>query len=485
MEKRGDNPDEYEVVIGHYVHAHDSKKLDGRLTVNEFPSSSFVDEFGTADGLAIADAVDPLLRALDQLPYGNYGDLLEHRDQLADAVDAGATLCNLGLVQAPTDLLDLPEEYRHHKLAPFIVFGLLEAKDLGNGWEAFDTRWYGSCDPTDEPFWTRTGLDTHRVLARKKGDSTAKDEIYVLTPPNLDSAEQVIGLDGTPRKVMWDAVFGVDFTLTKLIPDDQMQEYVEEMQDITVERTGNGTKPYGSGNHVAVGFDTAMTMWMDIEKDAPVFITLKKAGETFQQEEPELFQNHITPVESGNEPYMTYGMVESNNDATGTGALHVCGSPHVGDEEIEKWGALMGVGVHRRPGTRGEGLTYDPQPLGDEIYHHYVHDRVGQAIMRARKGSPDDGGGYVLVNTKAHPDWISPEWHRTVPEDYPLRFGKKRAVARYLMENGSKAVTQDELDDALNYHRKRIGQTLKDFENRGWVDVTWNSDGAKVYRWAP
>lgn len=165
----------------------------------------------------------------------------------------------LGLVRDPFDLLDQPDNLCFHTLAPFVAYALLEAKDLGNGWELFDTRWFGAGDPAEEPVWGCADLEKHMVMVRRQAESTSRDEIYVLTSPDLSVAEQVIGLDGTPRKVMWEAIFNEDFTIERLIPDDQMEQYVQQVQDITIERAGGGTKPYGSGTNVAVDFDTAVT----------------------------------------------------------------------------------------------------------------------------------------------------------------------------------------------------------------------------------
>lgn len=107
--------------------------------------------------------------------------------------------------------------------------------------------------------------------------------------------------------------------------------------------------------------------------------------------------------------------------------------------------------------------------VGQEIYHHFVHDRVGQAVMRARKSEPDDGGAHVFVNTTAHPDWISPDWHVEMPAAFPLRTEERRKNVRYLMEHGRATTT--ELVNEIGVNRSTVKRTKDALADRGWIKV--------------
>lgn len=112
-------------------------------------------------------------------------------------------------------------------------------------------------------------------------------------------------------------------------------------------------------------------------------------------------------------------MVKSNNEAAGEEALHVCGSPHPGDEVLQKWAALMGVGLTQREGTKGTDLVYEPHEIGDVLHRHFVHDRITPDILRDRKEDPDDDGAtlyYIAGDTSRGP--LPDEYQSRVLEGY-------------------------------------------------------------------
>jgi hypothetical protein len=147
-------------------------------------------------------------------------------------------------------------------------------------------------------------------------------------------------------------IFQQDFEIEEYHTGEQMLNYVTEVQDIKLVATGDGTKPYSSGNYVNPEVDASVTLWTRIEHGRPVLITPRKAGEKLKQVEPKMFDSDIEHVQSGSNVFMTFGMIESNNDAAGADAIHTCGSTHPGDGVIKKWGALMGKSVKRKKGQR-------------------------------------------------------------------------------------------------------------------------------------
>ena len=67
-----------DVLIGNYLHAHVGSASEGRtLVFDEFPDDSF--ETALA-GSHLAGAVTRHIQGIDALPYDDYADLLEHRD---------------------------------------------------------------------------------------------------------------------------------------------------------------------------------------------------------------------------------------------------------------------------------------------------------------------------------------------------------------------------------------------------------------------
>jgi hypothetical protein len=464
MSNRIENLDEYDVIICHYLNARDTQKIEDRLVfIDEFPRSAFLTSFGTHndDDISISEGLDRYFDANDSLPWDNYGDFTsnlnrELRSRIAFEMEQD------GLEVDGTDLAELGESDRYHKTAPLVVFALLLAEDLGNGWH------YWKADPPQSHYVNSyrkaCGGPEDVIVVRKEASSPKDEEIHVLSRPDLSAANQIIGLDGTARKPLWDSVFQHEFEIEEYHTGEQMLDYVTEVQDIKLVATGDGTKPYSSGSHVNLEVDASVTLWTRIEYGKPVLITPRKAGMKLKQAEPKMFDSDIEPVPSGDHVFMTFGMVESNNDAAGAVAIHTCGSTHPGDEVIKKWGALMGEAVERKEGTKGTDLVYEPRRIGDVLHRHFVHDRTTQAILRGRKEHPDDDGAVVVVNTEAVPKWFEPDERL----NGSLQSKKRRNAVRYLIDERSATTT--EIADYVNADNSTIRNLMSDIQDNGWVE---------------
>lgn len=468
MRRRIENPDQYDVIICHYVNAQDTQKIEDRLVfIDEFARSAFVSSFSTHDDadMTISEALDGYFATTDILPWNNYGDFISN-PQKANRGRTALSMEREGLDTDETDIFDLPTSDRYHKMAPVIVFALLLDENLRNGWHYWEaTR---SKSPHPKRFQEACGGPEEIVVARKQASSPKDEEIHVLSRPDLSAADQIIGLDGTARKPLWDLIFQQDFEMEEYHTGEQMLNYVTEVQDIKLVATGDGTKPYSSGNYVATEVDPTVSLWIRVNHSKPTLITPKKAGMRLKQTEPEMFENDIKPVKHGNHEFMPFARVKSNNDATGTDATHVCGSTHPGDGVIKKWGALMGTGVHRKAGTKGTKLVYQPRGIGDVLHHHFVHDKITQAILRGRKGDPDDGGAVVVVNTEAVPEWFEPDCRLRVSEGSPFRSKDRRQFVRYLLSKGTAETT--DFENEFGVHSTTVQRAMRDLEEIGWVE---------------
>ncbi|GGI97966.1 hypothetical protein GCM10008995_04810 [Halobellus salinus] len=470
MANRIENPDQYDVIICHYVNARDTQKIEDRLVfIDEFPSSAFLTSFGTHndDGLSISEALDGYFDATDSLPWDNYGDFIsnlngERRSRIAFDMEQD------GLDVDDKTLAELDESDRYHKMAPVVVFALLLAEDLGNGWH------YWEANPPQSLYVNsfRKGCSGPEgvVVVRKQASSPKDEEVHILSRPDLSAADQIIGLDGTARKPLWDSIFQHEFEVEEYHTGEKMLDYVTEVQDIKLVATGDGTKPYSSGNHVATEVDPTVSLWTRVNHGRPVLIIPKKAGMRLKQTEPEMFENDLKPALSGDYEFMTFGMLVSNNDAAGTNALHVCGSTHPGDGVIKRWAALMGEGVERKKGTKGTDLVYEPQQIGDVLHRYFVHDQITQAILRGRKKHPDDDGAVVVVNTEAVPEWFEPDERLRVAQDSPFRSKDRRQFVRYLLDKGTAETT--DFENEFDVHSTTVQRAMSDLEEIGWVELT-------------
>jgi len=469
MEGRVNDPEGYNVIIGHYTHGKDTEKIEDRLTViDEFARSAFISTFTNRPNneMSIGEAVNGYLADASYIPFDNYGDLIANRDQYDTSVIAGDIVTYGFDGDIQLDLIETDQNRWYHTLAPVLIFSLLVAEDLRNGWEYFDTQKFFRKMPEDN----QEGYSgpPRNIVVRKQANSMTNEEIHVLEPASLSSARQVIGLDGTARKIMWDTIFEQDFDIEEYIAGDEMNEYVQNVQDMELVVAGDGTKPYSSGKYVNPDIDATVTLWTRMQEAKPILITTRKGGQVLKSEVPKMFENDIAPLDLNGEEFMSFGMVESNNDAAGTDALHIIGSTHPGDDVIEKWGAFMGERVERLNGSKGINLAYGPSPVGNDIQAHFIQDQLTQAILRGRKSHPDDDGALIVINTLAYPDWIDDHLKLNIGEDSPFRSKQRRQIVRYLLENHE--VTTTDLNDEFGIHPQTSRDCLNDLEKSGRVE---------------
>lgn len=489
MDQRIGNPDEYDVIIGHYRHAYNPEMINERITfVDEFPGDSFtmgIKKRGDPDK-RIGPTLDGYFTYAEFLPWDSFEDFISNIDRVDDVTTVCGDILEHpnggdtdGLIIGEKELLSLPPENRFHRKAPTIVFGLLLARDLGNGW------W--SWSPPD--IWAREndGLPKQISVVRNAPESLYNLEVYLHEPPDLSPAAQVIGLDGTARNVMWDTVFQQDFTVEEFIPSHLMAKYVRDVQKMRLRQSTEAARPYGSGNYVSPQADAATILYTKLTGGPPVVITTKKAIDVLREKVPNTLQHDMKPVSitkngsTSTIDVLNFAKVHSNNAAAGTEAICVLGSPNPGDEVIKRWGALMGESVDRRGETRGTDVVFDPVDVGQEIYGHFVTDVVEQAIMRGRRGDGDQAGSTVVVGTGCVPEWFNKHVGNTSEEKYPLRSEKRRRIIRQLTSKGE--MTSTEIVELAELSGEGRRQAMSDFGGLGWVSSERRSGRSTIYSW--
>lgn len=166
---------------------------------------------------------------------------------------------------------------------------------------------------------------------------------------------------------------------------------------------------------------------------------------------------------------MNFASVRSNNEAAGTEAICILGSPHPGDDVLERWGALMGIGVERVGDTRGTEVCYEPS-VGNDIYGHFVLDKVEQSIMRGRRGDGDDTGSTVVIGTGCLPNWlrdVDVDVTLDIKDDSPFGSEERRKIIRYLEDEGEG--TSRELDEMTEFSGQGRRKLINQLEGKGWL----------------
>jgi len=230
-ERRWDfDPDDFQVLIGHYSHAHKLKATKGRVVV--------VDEFTNAYETELAG--DELRGAINQyleehgvaardefvddrdggyLAYQSYADLLLARDDVERRTAAIEWLRRRGIDSDETGAIRFDDDAGKNAAAPLAIYTILKSAaggSLGNGYERADFR----PDVDDD---RRLGVFNPHGKDRQDGEP----EVSILRPAReLDFADVVVGLDGTPTLEMWELMCGRTFD-HRVVLEGRRAEYVE------------------------------------------------------------------------------------------------------------------------------------------------------------------------------------------------------------------------------------------------------------------
>lgn len=369
------NPEDYDVILGHYTHAYRSDVVEGRVVaIDEAPTDAFLHEFTHEE---VVSPVNYFLNRNGEIPFDGYKDLLENRSDPYRKGDAITWFQehNNGVNRDGSAVMNDWTGHAH-ALAPLMVYALVVGEDLGNRWE-------------------HASLPENRVAARdsESDSSFGESELTLLLPPMLDEAHNVIGLDGTPWTTQWELCLGTSLSHYPVLSDEERAGYLQNALKLSIYQMSSDAKPYSSGTWVKPEQDSALIRQVgEWERRRPDLITSKGAMEKYELEGILEFVG----------AYEHYGNLKGSNLFKRSRLGIVVGSCHYGDKYIQKWSALAGRGVTRIGDGRGMELDYGP--FGNKILQSMREHEVLQAVMRFGR---DGNGATVYVSTAALPDWIA------------------------------------------------------------------------------
>ncbi|MDS0221123.1 hypothetical protein NDI54_07165 [Haloarcula sp. S1AR25-5A] len=454
MDAREFNPEDYDVLIGHYLQAHNRDYLEDRyVAIDEFPSDAY---FFDPTHNEATRAVSNYLKAEDNLPFENWKDLRyrRHKDEYEDTVEEWKD--ELGFYSHRDTRVQLQQNPGFHAHAPLLTHAGLEFELLGNEWEYAE-------------------LGSGRKAVR-----SPEDEWTVLIPPPFYAAESVVALDGTPMINKWRLVLGGDWVNheTVLEDDQEKRTYLSEVLGLRIIQTDAGTKPYESGVHVNTQSDGALLESVpEREGTRPAVITSKTAKEIYRS--------------SGLDDYIErighYGDLKGSNDFADTDLAIVIGSPHPPENEaVERWAAFDGESVERATDEDGQdlrGVDLDLGPLGNALFQDVVQYEVLQAVMRFGR-TPDKPvhGATVYVHTSRLPEWVNPEtylevttWSNGMQEVVETIKSSKK------WPNGE--WTNKEIAEGISIGKKQVCDLMKELDEEGYVSHCRAGRG-NAYHWS-
>lgn len=432
-----DHPDTgepWDVLIGHYAHAHKEKVTKGRtVVVDEFP-----DAYETAlDSVALPGAISYFLKCADGLPFDDYGDLLDHRNDDTRRREAIKWFIENGVNR---DSLQAIRNDAGHAAAPIATYVLLDGPNdtLENGWERADL----------------TPVDGRGVGIRDR----AEDRIHLLTPPPLEYASGVVALDGTPTAEMWELALGLDLHHRQVLGPDERRAYLQDALELRFVRTTEWVKPYNSSDHVHVDEDAALLEAITDTHDRPADLITTATAE-HEYDAAGIFDEHV-----GDRAH--YGNVLGSNKFATSRVGAVIGSQHYGDPFIEKWGAYAGEAVARNDG-KGADLSYGS--FGDTILTHMREHETLQAAMRFGR---DGKGATVYIHTDTLPEWVPINGDGRVLDTWSD--GRKEVLEAAA---GRDEWTTAELANDVSIGERQVRNHLHDLVCDGVVDAEHRGNG--------
>jgi hypothetical protein len=434
------DPDDYDVLIGHYSHAYRADKVvNGRtVVVDEFPNA-----YETEMGPELQGAVSYWVSTTPGIPFGSWTDLLENRDDADRRGEALAWFDEAGVDADEGHVFDDPKA---HAAAPLAVYTLLAGDDLGNGFETADLGDVG-----------RGAFDRDRGA------------VSILRPPDLTYASAVVALDGTPTERMWELSLGERLNHRPVLQDAERTEYIRAALNLNLIRTTEYVKPYNSADHVNPEADAALLEAIGENHDErPGLITTTTA-------ESEYASADVLDLVDDTKHY---GNVLGSNEFKAKRVGAVIGSNHYGDGYLKKWGAYAGELVERND-EKGSGLSYGG--FGDKVLTHMREHDTLQAAMRFGR---DAGGAVVYVHTDTLPDWVPVADEGRVVRTWS---DGMRDVLAALEDLGTASTAAIVDHAAVDVGRRQVFAHLENLRERGVLDreqdvedgrrVVWRDDG--------
>ena len=368
------DPDEYDVLIGNYLHAHVGSATQGRtIVVDEFPGDAFVSVLG---GRTLAGAVTQFVQRHDGLPFEDHADVMDGRSDPRRRADALAWFADHEPEREGKLAFASTEGHAAAPLATFVMLAAAE-NDLGNGWERT----------------TLPGFENAVGLYDREGGC-----VHLLTPPDLRYSRGAVCLDGTPTPALWKLAIGTRLNHRQVLTDAERREYVRDTLGLNIVRTTDAVKPYsGTAEHVAINQDRALLEGIaDEHGQKPALLTTQTAEGVYRDEG---VLDAVRDVDH-------YGNLKGSNKYARARLGAVIGSRNFGDGFVQRWGAFAGEAVddpdRSSPDTRGANLSYG-SGIGDDVLHYMREHETLQAVMRFGR---DGQGATVYVHTNSLPGWI-------------------------------------------------------------------------------
>lgn len=461
------DPDEYDVIIGHYAHLHLPQIVSGRhVVVDEEPFDAYTE---TVAGEQLITSINTFLGFDNSPPYDDFQDLLQNRHDPVKRKAAEHWFREYehetGWDPDEQNALRF-EDQNYHALTPKAIYAILFGEQIND---------------SPDIYRATVGDEVENPVVFRDADGNGGYRVEVNTPPSdaFQYASSIIGLDGTPTKLpedskkaklltevpKWKTALNVRFECVRVLTDEERYTFLTDTQNIHLLQTSQYRKPYSSGKHVSIEKDLALVEAAGQQFDyrPTVFSTKKARG---------LLEEAASRASIDTREWDHYGALRGS-DEYGAHRLGVLlGSTHYGDEEIAIEAGLMGESID--PSGKGNERDYGTE-AGNAVARAMTEANTAQAALRFGR---DGNGAIVCIHTSAVPDWLPVHGKGQVLTTWSD--GQRQAIQEIADGwSGSAA----ELSDRIGVGTRQCRNILNGLADRGAVERSRDPDDGRRYEW--
>lgn len=499
-----------DLLIGHHSHANRRQYVRNRIVViDEFNPEPFLTPFPDENSNVIDDPgkiIPTFLQNVQEYDnmfpdaYQDVTDLIQSKNGSGNWSAAVNWFQKHGASRRKAQGFDFlePSVNRYntvHAYSPLLTLSLLCMKKVGQGIDV-------APPPSGEldEIWNEADLGSIIKCLRDRNTG----EMYILNPPDLKSAAQVIGLDGTPTIELWNLLFSpeVGFNHQRVISRDDFVTYLQSAMNMSLIQIGGGMHYYAGGD-VSNLDSTRFNIVKAREDDRFALITSKKVLAKYDQRGwLEQFvkrtgkTNILNKRESGNiSGYQTlnFAAIKSSNTFEKEALGVVTGMPFPSDDLVRIWAGFCGHAVSVTEDEDGNKSFGD---FGDKIFKYFAHHQVVQAVLRFGRDDSvyDHDGATVYISTQALPEWfdvdVTIELHRNTKESAVIAelFHISQNASRSSLSYRTVPQLHQEISEKTTYpniSERGVRESLERLSSKDYIKVRedWGRNNANLFKW--
>lgn len=388
------DPDDYQLIIGHYKHAHLPIVTGGRhLIFDEEVADAFSSRLA---GDELAQSINTFLSFSESPPVDSFDGAIrrENRDEVLawfDRPEWDWEPDQRNVIRRARRSPDGQPDY--HALAPHALYAMYEAESVDP-------------DNPDYPFRLATLPGANdRALHFATSEQEGERYVEIRQTPDLTYAQSVCALDGTPltrdlstgRTVPaeWQRALGVDLEHRRVLQDEARAQYLRDTLNHTYIQTSPYVKPYSSGRYANPQEDAALLHAVRErigDGQPPLVFTPKSVADAYMD---------MGFVDDGLASEFNWpGNLRGTDQYSSERLLVQLGSTHHGDHELRRRSAWLREPIY--PEGKGTDRTYGSD-VGDAIYEQMAEAQTLQNVLRVGR---DGDGAVVVLHTSVFPDWL-------------------------------------------------------------------------------